>query len=611
MLGGIVSECCFPQLSYLATCAGNLIKIDFISALPCELAFKILGCLDSTSLCKAAQVSRKWRSLADDDFVWRRMCQQHTDRQCTTCGWGLPRLELQRLQAEREQARLQAANDPLLTSPEPRFDIDTESDVDYIDSGGDEVDEDEEDDKDGGDGGDNVDGGDGGDSEDDASPESGAEDALKAQLVSNENTKKRASSEKPGASPSPKRVCNNPVNDGVHSNFPEPPSRPWKQIYKDRFKVGTNWKHGRCYLTRFQGHEDGVMCVQFKDNILATGSYDQTIRIWDMKAGKRLRTLSGHEGGVRCLQFDRQRLLSGGLDCTLRVWNWHTGELLRTFAHLQAGVITLHFAKDILACGSMDNRIRVWDAPRLATFTLESHTDYVNSVQLDPVSRTLFSASDDTTIKLWDLDSHCVLRTFEGHLSTVQQVVLMPDGFELQPGDIDHDELTSDSDFFNPEHPRCHLHTRRRATDSPPPPPDPHPIPVQQLLPLKWPPAGSDPARPRPPPYFVTGSLDGTLRLWSTMTGRSVRTFFGHVEGVWAVAADALRIVSASEDGKIKIWDPRTGRCLRTFWAHEGPATCIALSEYCIVTGGEDREIRMLEFRSRPDVAETWDEGEY
>ena len=74
MLQGILAQCCFPQLSFISASVRNLIKIDFIGALPHELGFKILSYLDTTSLCTAAQVSRKWRQLADDDVVWHKMC---------------------------------------------------------------------------------------------------------------------------------------------------------------------------------------------------------------------------------------------------------------------------------------------------------------------------------------------------------------------------------------------------------------------------------------------------------------------------------------------------------------------------------------------------------
>lgn len=106
----------------LAREVNELLKIDFLARLPPEVSFQILRLLDSESLCKAAQVSRRWKTLADDDGksnrlvvlahmltlaleVWFHICQQHVDRRCTKCGWGLPLLERQRL---RDWKRRQA-----------------------------------------------------------------------------------------------------------------------------------------------------------------------------------------------------------------------------------------------------------------------------------------------------------------------------------------------------------------------------------------------------------------------------------------------------------------------------------------------------------------------
>ncbi|KAL7665945.1 F-box domain-containing protein [[Candida] zeylanoides] len=96
ILQGLLSQCCFPQLSFVAQEVSQLIRIDFISTLPMEISLKILCYLDCKSLCNAAQVSRKWKSLADDDRVWHHMCEQHIDRKCPNCGWGLPLMHMKR-----------------------------------------------------------------------------------------------------------------------------------------------------------------------------------------------------------------------------------------------------------------------------------------------------------------------------------------------------------------------------------------------------------------------------------------------------------------------------------------------------------------------------------
>jgi F-box/WD-40 domain protein MET30 len=97
MLQGVLAQLCFPQLSLVSREVGEALKIDFIAALPVEIAQKVLCFLDTVSLTKAAQVSQRWRLLADDDAVWVRMCEQHVNRKCTKCGWGLPLLERKKL----------------------------------------------------------------------------------------------------------------------------------------------------------------------------------------------------------------------------------------------------------------------------------------------------------------------------------------------------------------------------------------------------------------------------------------------------------------------------------------------------------------------------------
>jgi hypothetical protein len=77
---------------------------------------------------------------------------------------------------------------------------------------------------------------------------------------------------------------------------------------------------------------------------------------------------------------------------------------------------------------------------------------------------------------------------------------------------------------------------------------------------------------------MLTAGLDSTIRLWHVPTGRCLRTLFGHLEGVWSVAADTLRVVSGAEDRTVKIWDPRTGKCEKTFTGHAGPVICVGLS---------------------------------
>ena len=537
MLQGILAQCCFSQLSYLSANVRELVRIDFLSALPTELSFKILCHLDTTSLCKAAQVSQRWRSLADDDVVWHRMCEQHIDRKCGKCGWGLPLLERKLLRSRKREIQLRATGRGLNEwSPKITPVQETPGEVEVQDF------------------------------------------AHHEPMYSNGN--------RPSSNlkvPTSKAECATPKPIQSDSYF-QPRIRPWKDVYKDRFLIGSNWKYGRCDTKIFKGHGNGIMCLQFDDSILATGSYDSTIKIWDIETGEEIRTLRGHTSGVRCLQFDGTKLISGSLDHTVRIWNWRTGDLLKTHTGHTDGIIGLHFNGTLLASGSKDTTIKIWNfgADKSAYF-LRGHTDWVNAVRVDSASRTVFSASDDCTVKLWDLDSKSCIKTFEGHVGHVQQVVPLPPEFVLDEDDVD--DGTSSSSTTTSSHP-------------PPANTTPASSSLDQTLDITEPygPGFTTCDRPLPPRYMLTGALDSTIRLWDTYTSKCLRTYFGHVEGIWALAADSLRIVSGAQDRMVKVWDLRSDKCNKTFTGHAGPVTCIGLSDRRMCTGGEDCEVRMYSF---------------
>ncbi|KAI1421399.1 quinon protein alcohol dehydrogenase-like superfamily [Xylaria sp. FL1777] len=522
MLQGIMTQCCFPQLSMVSREVHEQLKIDFLSALPAELSLKILCYLDCSSLCKAAQVSRRWNSLSGDDVVWHRMCEQHIGRKCEKCQWGLPRLEKKRLREWKTQHQHTLPPAPVIVV------------------------------------------------DDDTPPVS--------------TTTKRAAEPSDDEEQAKRRCIKEKTNDNMESG-PRKRFRPWKDVYRDRFKVGSNWQKGRCSIKTFRGHANGVTCLQFDDNMLATGSYDATIKIWNIEKGEVVRTLQGHTMGIRALQFDDRMLVSGSLDGTVKIWNWRTGACINTLNH-QGGVITVHMEGDFLASGSMDRSIKIFNFKTQQSFSLRGHADWVNQVRLDVTSRTLLSASDDCTVKLWDLDSRTCVKTYEGHIGQVQQVLALPDDFEFE------DESAREADASSAA-------SNRSVT--PVTSPSPYNSSCQAEERAAYGPVFlNDPERPLPPRYMLTGSLDATLRLWDTATGKSPRCFWGHVEGVWGLAVDTLRYVSGANDATVKVWEPRTGKCERTFTGHSGPVTCVGLSDSRFASGGEDGEVRMYSFEGEP-----------
>jgi len=288
------------------------------------------------------------------------------------------------------------------------------------------------------------------------------------------------------------------------------------------------------------------MCLQFNEQILATGSYDTTIKIWDIETGDLIRTLDGHESGVRTMKFDDQKLISGSMDGVIKVWNHHTGECISTLRSHTRAVVSVDFDDDFLVSGSADKTIKVWNWKEKCCFTLHGHTDWVNDAFLHSPSRTIFSASDDATVRMWDLDSGKCLRVFQGpdgHVGQVQCVVPLTDYI----ANVDDDDSSANASVS-------------------------------------------------PPAHILTGSLDNTIKVWNVATGACVRTLFGHVEGVWSMAADKIRAVSGAHDRLVKIWDLQSGRCEKTLSDHLAPVSCVYLSDSRVASGSDDGRVILYSF---------------
>jgi len=293
------------------------------------------------------------------------------------------------------------------------------------------------------------------------------------------------------------------------------------------------------------GHVNDVLSVAFSPDgkTLASGSQDNTIKLWEVATGRELRTLSGHFGSVFSVAFsaDGQTLASASADHTIRLWDVATGGELRKLTGHSASVNSLAFSPDgtTLASGSDDKTIRLWEVPSGRELrTITGHSDVVNSIAFRPDGKIIASGggspmdSKDNTIKLWEVATGRELRTILGHTNGVNSVAFSPDGKTLASGSFETIKLWQVATGRA-------LRTITGHTNG--------------VNSVAFSPDGKT---------LASGSSDMTIKLWQVATGRQLRILTGHSDHVNSVvfSPDGKMLASGSYDHTIKFWDLTTGR---------------------------------------------------
>jgi hypothetical protein len=318
----------------------------------------------------------------------------------------------------------------------------------------------------------------------------------------------------------------------------------------------------------FEAHKELVSCFSMspEGKILASGSFDNAIKLWSLPDGKLLQVLAAQkEGkGVTCLFISRdgKTLAAEHLDGTIELWALPEGTLLRTLEGHGYGGSDLFITPDgkILATGSDDATIKLWSLPDgVVLKTLEGHVNRVSGTSITPDGKilishgsntfysipyttadgkTAYSSTEDHSIKIWSLPDGNLLKTLEGHTGPVFAFSISPDGKIL-----------------------------------------------------------------------ASGSGDATIKLWSLPEGILLKTIKGNTNGITALSfkPDGKVLASATEfnDHEIKLWSIPDGHLLKTIKGNKERtdgvnAISFSLDGKILVSSGFDHAIK---FWSLPEGA--------
>lgn len=311
----------------------------------------------------------------------------------------------------------------------------------------------------------------------------------------------------------------------------------------------------RCVYT-LPGHSSFVnsLAISPDGKILASGSWDKTIKIWNLETTELIGTLTGHSDRVNsvAISYDGKMLVSGSSDETIKFWNLHNGDLLCTFPghSMEVNSVAINPKGLVIAsCGGADNTIKLWNLRSGELLrTLKGHSDNVNSVVFSPDGKILASGSSDATSKVWDVESGKLLRTLSGLNVGVNSVAIAPDG----------QILASVSNDYT-------IKLRNLQTGS-----------LLRIL------------------NTNSGRGNGVTNLGTNEALHILQNYVSRGESV-AISGDGLTLASGCDDNTINIWNLQTGELLTSLKGHSGTVYSVAIapSGNLLASGSADRTIKI------------------
>jgi serine/threonine protein kinase len=284
-------------------------------------------------------------------------------------------------------------------------------------------------------------------------------------------------------------------------------------------------------------HSGGATLLRYGADgrhLYSTGA-DGTLKVWSSGSLSLVRTIPLQAGPATALAINGDSALTGHADGEIALWNTATARKRATYRRNEADVWSLAFAGGDrrFLTATHDWKVSLWDAGRETAplHVFDGHENAVQALAYAPAQGLFASGGADKMVKLWNLSTLDLVRTYRGARDFITSIAISPDGKLIAAASLDGNIRVWSA---------ASRSQRRRFAG--------HQGAINQI-------AFAPDAR-----HLVSAGSDGTVRLWDMKRRRAIRAYTGHQGEVKAAqfSPDGKHIATAGADGTIRIWAAAT-----------------------------------------------------